>query len=212
LRSLPSGPRLTSTKPAAGHFATSDFSDIDSAGRADRLSPPAKRAGDAYKESPAMSQNLIDLELSADALAAIDAALSALEANTAGLRGLDNDARRSLTKMGDKSEAFCRQAVTAFTQNADVLPRNFDLAAYQRDLAALDALRPRLQRLARLHELLDDAEMALGSDLMTASLEGYAVLKVAGKGTGLDGMRQMLSERFTRGRKAETTVRTLQPA
>jgi hypothetical protein len=114
--------------------------------------------------------------------------------------------------MGDKSEAFCRQAVTAFTQNADVLPRNFDLAAYQRDLAALDALRPRLQRLARLHELLDDAEMALGSDLMTASLEGYAVLKVAGKGTGLDGMRQMLAERFTRGRKAETTVRTLQPA
>jgi hypothetical protein len=159
-----------------------------------------------------MSQNLIDLELSADALAAIDAALSALEASTASLHGLDPETRRSLTKMGDKSEAFCRQAVTAFTQNADVLPRNFDLAAYQRDLAALDALRPRLQRLARLHELLDDAEMALGSDLMTASLEGYAVLKVAGKGTGLDGMRQMLSERFTRGRKAETTVRTLQPA
>ena len=40
--------------------------------------------------------------------------------------------------------------------------------------------------------------MALGSDLMTASLEGYAVLKVAGKGAGLDGMRQMLSERFAR--------------
>jgi hypothetical protein len=93
-----------------------------------------------------------------------------------------------------------------------VLPRNFDLAAYQRDLAALDALRPRLQRLARLHELMDDAEMALGSDLMTSSLEGYAVLKVAGKGTGLDGMRQMLSERFTRSRKAETEVRVLQPA
>jgi hypothetical protein len=150
-----------------------------------------------------MSQNLIDLELSADALAAIDAALSALEANTAGLRGLDNDARRSLTKMGDKSEAFCRQAVVAFTQNADVLPRNFDLSAYQRDLAALDALRPRLHRLARLHELLDDAEMALGSDLMTASLEGYAVLKVSGKGSGLDGMRQTLSARFNRSRKAE---------
>ena len=159
-----------------------------------------------------MSQNLIDLELSADALAAIDAALTALETNTASLRGLDPDARRALTKMGDKSEAFCRQAVVAFTQNADVLPRNFDLPAYQRDLAALDALRPRLLRLARLHELLGDADMALGSDLMTASLEGYAVLKVAGKGAGLDGMRQMLSERFNRSRKPETVVQALQPA
>ena len=110
-----------------------------------------------------------------------------------------------LTKMGDKSEAFCRQAVVAFSQNAEVLPRNFDVAAYQRDLAALDALRPRRQRLDRLQELLADTEMAVGSDLMNASLEGYAVLKVAGKGAGLDGLRQMLSARFGRG-KRETVV------
>ena len=159
-----------------------------------------------------MSQNLMDLELSADALAQIDAALATLEAGLAPLRGLDPDARRWLAKMGDKSEAFCRQAVVAFTQNAEVLPRNFDLPAYQRDLAALDALRPRLQRVARLHELMEHTEMALGSDLMTASLEGYAVLKVSGKGNGLDGMRQALSARFNRGRKAETVVKDLQPA
>lgn len=59
--------------------------------------------------------------------------------------------------------------------------------------------------LDQLQELLEDTEMAVGSDLMTASLEGYAVLKVAGKGTGLDGLRQMLSARFNRGRR-ETVV------
>jgi hypothetical protein len=158
-----------------------------------------------------MPQNLIDLELSSETLAAIDAALSTLETQLAPLRGLDPDTRRGLTKMGDKSEAFCRQAVLAFTQNAEVLPRNFDLAAYQRDLATLDALRPRRQRLGRLQELLEDTEMAVGSDLMTASLEGYAVLKVAGKGTGLDGLRQMLSARFARGRR-ETVVVENEPA
>jgi hypothetical protein len=152
-----------------------------------------------------MPQNLIDLELSSETLAAIDAALSTLETELAPLLGLDPDLRRGLTKMGAKSEAFCRQAVVAFTQNAEVLPRNFDVAAYQRDLAALDALRPRRQRLDRLQELLEDTEMAVGSDLMNASLEGYAVLKVAGKGAGLDGLRQMLSARFGRGRR-ETVV------
>lgn len=154
-----------------------------------------------------MSQNLIDLEISADALAALDATLASLEGQLSILRGLDSDQTRLLVKMGDKSEAFCRQAVIAFSQNADVLPRNFDVAAYQRDLAALDALRPRRQRVQRLLELLEQTEMALGSDLMTASLDAYAVLKVAGKGTGLDGMREMLSARFNRSRKAETVVR-----
>ncbi|GAB3514350.1 hypothetical protein [Pseudoxanthomonas daejeonensis] len=158
-----------------------------------------------------MTQNLIDLELSAQSLAAIDAALATLEIELTPLLGLDPESRRGLTKMGDKSEAFCRQAVVAFSQNADVLPRNFDLPAYQRDLATLDALRPRRQRLDRLQELLEDSEMAVGSDLMTASLEGYAVLKVAGKGTGLDGLRQMLSARFNRGRR-ETVVLEPTPA
>lgn len=47
---------------------------------------------------------------------------------------------------------------------------------------------------------------------MDASLEGYAVLKIAGKGSGLERMRQMLSARFNRSRKAERTGAALQPA
>lgn len=47
---------------------------------------------------------------------------------------------------------------------------------------------------------------------MTAALEGYAVLKVAGKGTGLDGLRQMLSARFTRSRRSETVMAEPEPA
>jgi len=50
----------------------------------------------------------------------------------------------------------------------------------------------------RLSERMQDSEMALGSDLMTNALEGYAFLKIAGKGEGLDGPRQMLSARFNR--------------
>ncbi|WP_027079229.1 hypothetical protein [Luteimonas mephitis] len=145
-----------------------------------------------------MSQNRIDIELSTEALAAVDGALGVLEEHLAPLVGLSPDERKGLSRMGDKSEAFCRQAVVAFTENPDVLPRNFDLDAYRRDLAMLDALRPRLSKMGRLFERMQDTETALGSDLMANSLEGYAVLKVSGKGAGLESLRQMLSARFAR--------------
>lgn len=49
------------------------------------------------------------------------------------------------------------------------------------------------------------------SDLMTASLEGYAVLKVSGKGEGLDHLRQALSARFARRRRSSND-QTSEPA
>jgi len=69
-------------------------------------------------------------------------------------------------------------------------------------LLTLDALRPRLLRLGKLYQRAQDTDMALGSDLMTNALQGYAFLKVAGKGQGLDEMRKMLSARFTRSKAA----------
>ncbi len=143
-----------------------------------------------------MTQNLMSLALSADDLDAVDAALATLEVRLAGLLALQPDDRRGLIKMGDKSEAFCRQALTILQQNPQVIPPSFDLAEARADLAAVDVLRPRLARLRRLTERAEDSEMALGSDVMTASLEGYALLKVAGRNQGLEGLRQGLSARF----------------
>jgi len=150
-----------------------------------------------------MTQNRISLSISAEEMHDVDIAIGMMEQRLTTLIGLTPDERRALTKMGDKSEAFCRQAVVVLTENAHVLPRNFSVDEYRSDLAMLDALRPRLARLQRLYERMADSEMALGSDLMVASLEGYAHLKVAGKGDGLDALRQTLGARFDRSRKGE---------
>jgi len=40
-----------------------------------------------------------------------------------------------------------------------------------------------------------------GSDVMSAALEGYALLKVSGKGAGLDALKHGMSARFTRKTK-----------
>lgn len=55
-------------------------------------------------------------------------------------------------------------------------------------------------RLRRLTERAEDTEAVLGSDVMTLTLEGYALLKVAGRNQGLEGLRKDLSARSPRGR------------
>jgi hypothetical protein len=48
---------------------------------------------------------------------------------------------------------------------------------------------------------------------MTNALEGYAVLKVTGKGQGVDDLRKMLANRFARGpRTPSTPVKPTEPA
>lgn len=143
-----------------------------------------------------MSQNIVDITFEETALADVDAALRTLDAGLTGLIALDPVKRRRLHKMGDKSEAFCRLAVDVLTANPQILPPTFDLAALQRDVAALDALRSRTVVVMRLYQKMLDTEMALGSDIMSNSVEGYQLLKLAGKSGGLDTLRKQMSVRF----------------
>ena len=145
-----------------------------------------------------MSQNLLSLSFTDEQLLAVDNALTALEAALPGLISLTADQRKGIARMGPKSEAFCRQTLTVLAQNPQVIPPSIDLAEAQADLAALERLRPRLARLQRLNERAEDTDDALGSDVMAFALEGYALLKVAGRNQGLEGLRKELSARFAK--------------
>jgi hypothetical protein len=148
-----------------------------------------------------MSQNLISLVLTTDQLTAIDGALATLEQNLSGLLALQPSQRRELYKMGEKSEQFGRQTLHVLSNNPQIVPPSLGLADAQQDMATLDALRPRMQRMKQLVERGVDTEMALGSDIMSTALEGYGLLKVSGKNQGLDGLRQELSTRFAKTRR-----------
>ena len=148
-----------------------------------------------------MSQNIVSLVLTDEQINAAMDALTALEGALAGLISLDAEERRRLTKMGQKSEVFCRQAISVLAQNPQIVPRSLQLADAQADLLALDRLRPVLDRLQKLAERGSDTEIALGSDVMDVALEGYGLLKVSGKNQGLDSLRKELSSRWARGRR-----------
>jgi hypothetical protein len=149
-----------------------------------------------------MPQNLISLTLTDADHAAIADALSTLESKLSGLISLSADERRSLNKMGEKSETFCRRTLVAMGENPGLIPAEVDVAEAQRDMAQLDALRPHVARLTKLLGRAEDSAMALGSDVMVTALEGYALLKVLGKGSGLDALRRDMSVRFTRKARA----------
>jgi hypothetical protein len=101
-----------------------------------------------------------------------------------------------MVKMGEGSEAFCRTALDVISENASLMPRNFDIDEMRLDLEAHDSLNTRIVRLTQLLEKAHHTDMALGSDAMVAALEGYAYLKTAGKAEGVDALRKLLGRRF----------------
>ncbi|WP_313927527.1 hypothetical protein [Pseudoxanthomonas sp.] len=138
----------------------------------------------------------MDLQIDLATIEQLEAAIVQMETSLAGLISLTPDQRRELTKMGEKSEAFCRAALNVAQQHIGIMARDFDLEGFQRDQQALDLLRPRILRIAHLYQRMIDTEMALGSDLMAASLEVYGTVKVSGKGKSLDEARRSLSARW----------------
>lgn len=151
-----------------------------------------------------MSPNTVSLNLTDAQLTAIDAALTQLETQLAGLIALVPAKRISLKKMGPKSEAFCRQALIVLEQNPQMVPPNVGVADAIADLNTVDQLRPRMIRLSRLSERASDTNMALGSDIMSVALDGYNLLKRTGGSEGLESLRKELGARFAKGpRQAE---------
>ena len=145
-----------------------------------------------------MTQNLVTLHLTDAQITAVNTALTELETQLAGLISLSAPVKRAVKRMGQKSEAFCRQILRVLGQNPQIVPPNVPLADAQADLTALDALRPIMVRLSRLNERASDTEVALGSDVMALALRGYSLLKLTGRSEGLETLRQQLGNRFAK--------------
>ncbi|RYZ75082.1 MAG: hypothetical protein EOP91_00040 [Lysobacteraceae bacterium] len=161
-----------------------------------------------------MNQNLVSIVFDAARLTAIDAALASLEAELEDLVALPVDQRRDLFKMGDKSEVFCRSTLTVLSQNPKIVNEGLGLPEALADMAALDALRPRLARLRLLLDRGTDTETALGADIFATVLEGYGLLRVSGKSHGLEReFRALGRSRFPyKGRKNDSPEEGAEPA
>ena len=157
-------------------------------------------------------QNLISVTLTDQDIADLDAALATIRRLMTPMIALTRDDRQAITKMGPKSEAFCNQVIALLVNNPQIVPPSLGLEETLADKKALEQLRPRFALLHQLSEKADDTEMALGSDLMNAAIEGYRLLSVSGKGDALKSARKELSARWAKGRRAIEPDAEAEPA
>jgi hypothetical protein len=142
--------------------------------------------------------NLVSASLPAADVQAVSDALATIRAKLPFLIDLTPQDRRRLLKMGDGSRAFVEKALTAAQGNPQVFPPSFNVAEYARDLTLWGQLGPIATQVTQLAELLDDTQVALGSDLMNAAVTAYGYLNQATTG-GLEEVRAELGKRFERG-------------
>lgn len=116
--------------------------------------------------------------------------------------------RRSLPKRGERSEAFCRTASNVGMQHPGLMARDLGMEAFQRDMQALDLLRPRVLRIAHLNQRASVTEIALVGDLMSSSLGVYGV-KMSGKGKSPDDARRNVGSRLRARSAANLRRQTL---
>lgn len=126
------------------------------------------------------SEDRWPLTFGAEDLDAVDAALTTLETRLAALVSLRPEVQQGWARMGEVSERFCRQTLAAMAERPQSPSMAFDLSRAQADLAAADALHPRLLRLRRLADRAEDSELALGADVMVTALQAHALLETAG--------------------------------
>jgi hypothetical protein len=158
-----------------------------------------------------MSQNVSSITFTNDQIVAIDKTIGELETQLHGLASLSIGARRSASKMGPKSETFCRQTINVLQLNPQVVPPSIGIEDARAHLDALDQLRPLFQRMHRLSARSTDTELALGSGVMVTALQGYGVLKAVGRNQGLEVLRRELGERRFTAKGGRPTA-TAQPA
>jgi hypothetical protein len=142
--------------------------------------------------------NRVDAVISPTAVTSIMTALAGIRTNLAMLQTLTDAERLTLAKMGDKTQAFVKQALDTATRHPEILPGAFSLEDFQTDVALIDSLRPIWGEVRELFNALDDTMLLAGSEAFAAALEVYQYAKVNDKDGELTDALKDMGQRFSR--------------
>lgn len=145
-----------------------------------------------------MNTDLVKGQLSAEKVKTIIGLIGQIQAELPFLIDLNVDERRTLPKLGDKSQAFVDQGLLLASQNEGIMPRNFDIEGYRNDVELVRQLHSIVLAMGQLQGRLEDTFLAAGSDAYSQTLLVYQAAKIAGKNGSLDQHLEGLSRRFAR--------------
>lgn len=142
-------------------------------------------------------QNEIDKEFTTEELAALDAAIAALETITQSFPVLTAAEKSAHVRPPDGAGDWMLNMAVRADQNLGKMPRDYDPARVRRDLSLDSQIEPRQLRLQRVMDRLESARFLAKSDSFSALLGVRRTLKDAGV-TGVDdnlsdGLRRFFS-------------------
>ena len=143
--------------------------------------------------------NNISIEFTAAQIAAIDTALTSIENALAGkVVNLTPTDRKQFGKINNKRENWVTKVRNYISQMPDIKPSYLNLGEHDKDIAARNALMPRLNRMAAIKRSMEDTAMLLSSDLYNNSLGVYGNVKEMSKRNvpGITPIYQDLKEQF----------------
>lgn len=142
---------------------------------------------------------MISLTLTEQELQTLDQAMASIEAVIAKkFISLTPDERQSYSQVSDKTEDWLVKVKGYMVQNPSLILNHIDVPEFNADLAARQAILPRLRRLETIYNQFDDTCMLLGTDLYHNAITYYKGLKAAAA-TGAPGAKTIyadLSARF----------------
>jgi len=123
--------------------------------------------------------------------------MATIETQMPFLVNMDPVERRSMAKAGDRSQAFVRKALDLATDTPDILPRDFDLREFEKDVELADKLTRFQAQLVRLQERVRNTIIAAQADAYQQALEVYHRTKRT-KREGFADLTRELGRRFKR--------------
>lgn len=91
---------------------------------------------------------------------------------------LTPDERKEYGRIGDKTENWARKGIEYMKEQPEFNPAFIDVEEAQQDFASREILKPLLQKITSLNNMLDDTMLVLGADINGANLSYYRNIKM----------------------------------
>lgn len=89
--------------------------------------------------------------------------------------------RKEYGRIGDKTENWARKGIDYMKKQPQFNPKFIDVEEAKNDFAAREILKPLLNKIIYLKDLMDDSMLALGADINHVNLGYYQNIKLLAK-------------------------------
>jgi hypothetical protein len=125
-------------------------------------------------------ENLISVEFTPAETAQINAALDTIKGIIINkVINLTPDERRHYARVSNEMANWIVKVLGYMNQRPDLIPSYIDFVEFQKDVNARQAITPLFNKVTEIHEMFDDTNLLLGTDVYHTAIAFYRNVKIA---------------------------------